>query len=410
MIINQSNLRLNHLQQVGQKLDIYSDNVPDGLSEDQSKMQQKRQKVILEYYRSDLSDWNNWQWQMSHRIQSVEEISELLSFTPSQLKSVSVAAKHFRFSISPYYLSLMNWSTLDSDPISLMSLPNEKELCSGGDPDPSAEMQCNPAGCIVRRYPNRAIIQITNCCASFCRHCQRKRGIGSHDSIISPDELRESIQYIEQHNEIHDVLITGGDALTLTDLQLYDLLLALRKIDHVEIIRLGSRMLVNMPQRITSSLVQILAQFAPIYINTQFNHPLEITTTAITACNALTDNGVILGNQMVLLNGVNNDKYVVQQLNSMLLSARIRPYYIFHPKNVQGTLHFQTSITEGIDILSYLWGNCSGLSIPRYIVSAPNGLGKIEVTPDTLLRKRNGCFNLTTWEGVNVCIPDKYEI
>src|SRR5699024_10041954 len=195
----------------------------------------------------------------------------------------------------------------------------------------------NPAGRIVRRYPNRVIINITNCCASFCRHCQRKRIIGSQDHMISAAELDASIDYIQNHSEIHDVLVTGGDALTLSDAQLQQLLCRIRAIPRVKIIRLGSRMPVNLPKRITEDLVQILKQYAPIYINTQFNHPLEVTPEALNACKLLADSGIVLGNQMVLLRGINNDKYIVQCLNELLLDMRVRPYYIFHAKDVTGT-------------------------------------------------------------------------
>jgi lysine 2,3-aminomutase len=224
--------------------------------------------------------------------------------------------------------------------------------------------------------------------------------------MISSVELNDSINYIQNHPEICDVLITGGDALTLSDSQLDELLFKVRKISHVNVIRIGSRMLVNLPQRITESLIHILKQYAPIYMNTQFNHPMEITPDTVAACRLLADSGIILGNQMVLLKGVNDDKFIIQRLNEQLLNLRVRPYYIFHAKNVRGTMHFQTSITEGIEIVTHLWGNTSGLAVPRYIISAPNGMGKIEITQDTLCKKHNGSFELTTWEGIPISVPD----
>ena len=398
--------RSEQLRQIGQALSHWSEQVPCGLHDAQIEKQKNRKKAILAYLNASEEDWNDWQWQISHRVQTIAPLADLLQLAPEQINSIQKVSAQFRFAISPYYLSLLNWESLENDPIAQMSLPDIRELDKKGVSDPSAEEYTNPAGKIVRRYPNRAIINITNRCASFCRHCQRKRIIGSQDCMLSAEELDDSIDYIQNHSEIHDVLITGGDALTLSDSYLQYLLQRIRKIPHIKIIRLGSRMPVNLPQRITKDLAYILKQYAPIYINTQFNHPLEVTKEAASACNLLADNGIILGNQMVLLKDVNNDKYIVQRLNELLLDMRVRPYYIFHAKDVAGTMHFQTSITEGIDILAHLWGNTSGLAIPRYIVSAPQGMGKIEVTQDTLCKKHNGIFELTTWEGIPVSISD----
>lgn len=398
--------RSEQLHQVGQALNRRSEQVPCGLHTAQIEKRRQQKTAILAYLNASEDDWNNWQWQITHRIQTTESLAKLLQLTSEQINNIETVSAHFRFAISPYYLSLIDWQSPENDPIAKMSLPDIRELDGKGVSDPSAEEYTNPAGRIVRRYPNRVIINITNCCASFCRHCQRKRIIGSHDYMLSAAELDASIDYIQNHTEIHDVLVTGGDALTLSDTQLQQLLCTLREIPHVKIIRLGSRMPVNLPQRITKTLVQILKQYAPIYINTQFNHPLEVTDEVLNACKLLADSGIVLGNQMVLLRGINNDKHVVQCLNELLLGMRVRPYYIFHAKNVTGTMHFQTSITEGIDISAHLWGNTSGLAIPRYIVSAPHGMGKIEITQDTRCKKHNGRFELTTWEGVPVSIPD----
>lgn len=398
--------RSEQLHQIGQEMSSRLERVPCGVQNIQIEKQHQRKMAILAYLNASEEDWNDWQWQIAHRIQTVAPLANLLQLTSEQVNNIKKVSAHFRFAVSPYYLSLLDWKSPENDPIAKMSLPDIRELDIKGVSDPSAEEYTNPAGRIVRRYPNRAIINITNRCASFCRHCQRKRIIGSHDCMLSSTELDDSIDYIRNNSEIHDILITGGDALTLSDFQLQQLLLKIRKIPHVKIIRLGSRMPVNLPQRITKNLIHVLKQYAPIYINTQFNHPLEVTPDAVDACKRLADSGIILGNQMVLLKGINNDRYIVQCLNELLLDIRVRPYYIFHAKNVTGTMHFQTSISEGIDIFVHLWGNTSGLAIPRYIVSAPNGMGKIEVTQDTLCKKHDGIFELTTWEGIPISIPD----
>lgn len=324
--------RSKQLHQIGQDLIHRLEQVPCGLQHSQIEMQHQRKKAILSYLNASEEDWNNWQWQITHRIQTIEALTALLSLTSEQVNEIKTVSEHFRFAISPYYFSLIDWRSPENDPIAKMSLPDIRELEKKGVSDPSAEEYTNPAGRIVRRYPNRVIINITNCCASFCRHCQRKRIIGSQDHMISAAELDASVDYIQNHSEIHDILVTGGDALTLSDAQLQQLLCRIRAIPHVKIIRLGSRMPVNLPKRITEDLVQILKQYAPIYINTQFNHPLEVTPEALNACKLLADSGIVLGNQMVLLRGINNDKYIVQCLNELLLDMRVRPYYIFHAK------------------------------------------------------------------------------
>lgn len=399
-------IRSEQLHHIGQSLNEQINTIQCEIESIRTLKQKQQKEKILYYLNATEDDWNNWEWQMKHRINSVYALKDLLYLTPEQTHDIDAVSSHFRFAISPYYFSLIDPDDINN-PIGLMSIPNIKELSKTGEVDPSAEEITNPTGKIIRRYPNRVIINITNCCASLCRHCQRKRIIGTTDCIISHDDFEASIAYIKENQEINDVLITGGDALTLTDSQLQNMLSELRKIRHIDIIRIGSRTPVNMPQRITTGLINVLKQYAPIYLNTQFNHPLEITPESTLACKLLSDNGIVLGNQMVLLNEVNNNKFTVQLLNKQLLKIRVRPYYIFHPKNIRGTLHFHTSITEGIKILEHLWGNTSGLSIPRFIVSAPNGLGKIEITKDTLLRKENDNYVLTTWEGIPISIPYK---
>lgn len=405
MKTNLSIIRSEQLHKKAQEIEKHLHKIPSGMEQEQIDAVSMRTKKIMEYLAANEDDWNNWNWQLKHRIQNVEQLKELLRLSPKQQNDIQTVAQHYRFAISPYYLSLID-TDAPFNYVGAMSIPSTMELNDCGISDPSAEENTNPAGKVIRRYPNRVIINITNCCASYCRHCQRKRNIDAYEQKITDFELKESLQYIKEHTEIHDVLITGGDSLTLSDQQLEHILFALREIPHVDIIRLGSRMLVNLPQRITSALISVLKKYAPIYLNTQFNHPIEITPTSFMVCECLADAGIILGNQMVLLKGINDDKYTVQKLNQLLLKMRVRPYYIFHAKNVKGAMHFQTPIKKGIEILSYLQGNTSGLAIPKYIISAPEGLGKIPISEDTILRERNGVFELTTWEGRSVCIPN----
>lgn len=358
--------------------------------------------TLLEYFNASIDDWNDFHWQLNNRITKSEQLSDLIHITKEQKHEVDCVAKKYRWAITPYYLSQIRECHI-SDPIFLQSIPQIKELNNIGLEDPMNEKNNNPAGAITRRYPDRAILNLTNCCASFCRHCQRRRNIGECDKNISADILQESIDYIKEHTEIRDVLITGGDPLTLEDNFLDELLSKIRKIRSVEIIRIGTRVLVTLPQRITPNLIKILKKYDPIYINTQFNHPYEITSEASSACEVLANNGLVLGNQMVFLKGINNDSNILQLLNQMLLKHKVRPYYIFHPKEIIGTNHFAISIEEGLKIYEKLRGFTSGLAIPIYVLNAPNGMGKIPLNTQMLELNSNENENIfKTWEGKKI--------
>jgi len=359
---------------------------------------------ILNYFNAKEGDWSNWHWQLKNRLHSSEQLKQLFNLSTETCTEIDAVAKKYRWSVTPYYLSqIREFNT--NDPIYLQSIPQTAEMSTYGLKDPMNELNSNPAGSITRRYPDRVIINITNCCPTFCRHCQRRRNIGEQDTCISSESLHESIEFIRNNPEIRDVLITGGDPLTLPDNYIENVLKSLREIPSVEIIRIGTRTPVTLPQRITQELASMLKKYAPVYLNTQFNHPLEITPEAREACKILADNGIVLGNQMVFLKNINNDYYMVQLLNQLLLLNRVRPYYIFHPKKVIGTQHFSISLQEGIKIFEHLRGNTSGLAIPTYIVNADKGLGKIPLTGNSLLNKNeNNQLVLTTWEGKDMIV------
>lgn len=361
-------------------------------------------ETLLKYFSASINDWNDYHWQLNNRITKPEQLYDLIQITKKQQHEIECVMKKYRWAITPYYLSQIRECSI-KDPIFLQSIPRIEELNESGSEDPMNEKFNNPAGAITRRYPDRVILNVTNCCASFCRHCQRRRNIGECDNFISTDVLQESIDYIKQHTEIRDVLITGGDPLTLEDEYIDSLLSRIKNISSVEIIRLGTRVLVTLPQRITPNLVNILKKYDSIYINTQFNHPYEITPEASIACKTLANNGLILGNQMVFLKHINNDPNILQLLNQMLLINKIKPYYIFHPKNICGTNHFTISIEEGINIYNKLRGNTSGLAIPTYILNAPNGKGKISLNTQILeLKDSENNVTLTTWEKNKIII------
>ncbi len=352
---------------------------------------------ILKYFNASENEWNDWRWQMSHRINDTEILKELFALDAARCKEVQTIGIRYRWSVSPYYAALMD--ILDpKDPIMLQSIPSIKELDDTGSADPMAEEYTSPASCITRRYPDRLIINATNQCAMYCRHCQRRRNIGEVDRHREHLALAEALDYIRENKEIRDVLITGGDALLLSDKKIDWLLGELDKIKHVEIKRIGTRVPVTLPQRITPELCKVLKKHPPIYINTQFNHPREITLESKKACDMLVEAGVVLGNQAVLLKGINNNPHVMKKLNQELLKIRVRPYYIFHAKPVKGTRHFITSVDEGLEIMEQLRGYTSGLAVPTYIINAPNGRGKTPVLPQYVIAKDHNKILLKTWE------------
>jgi glutamate 2,3-aminomutase len=371
--------------------------IPRGTASEQEEKIKKQKQKILSLFQASEEQWNDWKWQFSHRICDVSFLSKIIKLSEVEMQNIKKVEEKYRWSISPYYAALIDEELMN--PVKLQAIPNILELQEEGEVDPMSEEFTNPAGSITRRYPDRLIINVTNMCPMYCRHCQRRRNIGSVDCHTSKKELKQSIDYIRNNPEIRDVLVTGGDPLTLSDDTLDWLLGELHRIPTVEYVRLGTRVLVTMPQRITERLLDILKKYPPLFINTQFNHPLEITKEAKEACEKLVNTGIPLGNQAVLLNGINNDKYVMRLLNQELLKCRVRPYYIFHAKKVMGTTHFNTSVDDGIEIMEYLRGYTSGMAIPTYIINAPDGNGKTPILPQYLISRGKDYIKIRTWEG-----------
>jgi len=368
---------------------------------------EKQKAKLLTLLDGTEADWNDWKWQMRKRIDNAETLAQILDLSETDRAHLAEISETYRFAITPYYLALIDPAD-PHDPIRALSIPTEQEMeDESGENDPMGEEFTNPAGIITRRYPDRLILNVTNACAMYCRHCQRRRRIGDTDLDVTRAALEESLQYIRDNPEIRDVLITGGDALAIGNAQIAYILSGLRAIPSVEIIRLGTRTLVTMPMRFDDELLSILEANHPVYLNTHFNHPKEVTPQAIEACGRLSKAGVPLGNQMVLLRGINNDKHVVKCLNHELCKARVRPYYIFHAKNVRGTRHFCTTIDEGLEIMAYLRGRTSGMAIPTYIFNAPGGLGKIPLLPETIVGRTEDTITLKTWEGKLIEYPNK---
>lgn len=398
-ITNSREISLKRAEELKSRIDDYltvKETISVGLNR-QNQIEEKKY-ALLKLLNATEENWNDWKWQLSNRISDPDLLSKVIKLEEKEIEAIKKVGDEFRWSISPYYASLID-DTDKFDPIKLMSTPSALEiLTQKGDPDPMAEEFTNPAGSITRRYPDRLIINVTNECAMYCRHCQRRRNIGTEDNHTSREALQESIDYIRNNPEIRDVLVTGGDPLTLSDNMLDWLLGELHAIPSVDYIRLGTRTLVTMPQRITENLLNILKKYPPIFINTHFNHPSEITKESKEACEKLANIGVPLGNQAVLLNEINNDKFVMRLLNHELLKCRVRPYYIFHAKHVVGTTHFNTSVDDGLEIMEYLRGYTSGMAIPTYIINAPNGKGKTPILPEYLISRGKNYIKIRTWE------------
>lgn len=320
-----------------------------------------------------------WQQLVRDSVHTVDQLVEKFGIDRTVAESLN---EFFQVRINPYYLGLIREP---GDPIWLQCVPDIRELNDfDADDDPLNEDAMSPVPNITHRYPDRALFLTTSQCGLYCRFCTRKRKVGDQDKI-SMKGLEAAFNYLEQHTEIRDVILSGGDPLMLTDVMLEKILKRLRTIPHIEIIRLGTKMPCVLPQRITPKLVEMLKKYHPIYVNTHFNHPWEITPESSKACEMLSNAGCPVGNQMVLMKGVNDDPLVVRELMQKLLKIRVRPYYIYMADQTKGTHHFRTSIAKGLEIIEKLRGWTSGLAVPHFVIDAPGGGGKIPLIPNYVL-------------------------
>ncbi len=341
-------------------------------------------------------DWNNWIWQQQKRIKSMDQLEKVINVTAEERNAFAQSHEMFNMGITPYYASLIDKDDPNC-PIRLQSVPNKGELFIHPSEmeDPLGEEANMPVPGITHRYPDRVLFYTTHNCPVYCRHCTRKRKVSDPSSAAQTAQLEAGLKYIEEHKEIRDVVISGGDPLSNSDERLEYILSRLRAIEHVEVFRLGTRNLVTLPQRITDSFVQMLRKYHPVFIHTHFNHPKECTKEAFDACARLADAGCIINNQMVLLKGINDKAEIVKELNHKLLMMRVRPYYIFQCDQSQGISHFRTPIETGLEIIKKLRGWTSGMAVPHFVVDAPGGGGKIPLLPlDYYLVGREG----KTWK------------
>lgn len=336
-------------------------------------------------------EWNDWKWQLRNRITTVESLSEWINLTADEREAIKATQAYFRWQITPYYASLMDPDNPEC-PIRKQVVPKMDEMSDDLDLDaldPLEELAHSPVKNVIHNYNDRVAFCVAAECAVYCRYCLRKRMVGDSEYAMNKAELQEGIDYIAKTPQIRDVLLTGGDPLILSDSNLEWIISRLRAIPHVEIIRIGSRLPVLNPMRITDDLCEIISKYHPIWVNTHYNHAKELTAEAAKACDKITRAGAPLGNQTVLLKGVNNSSETLRELFNGLIKMRVRPYYLYQAQLIGGTRHFRTTIEEGQQIMRELRGTTSGFAIPTYVLDTPHG--KVPLTPDGYV-ERDGDF------------------
>lgn len=346
-------------------------------------------------------EWHDYRWQLRHRLRSTEDFAGVLHLDDTQRADLDACMGRFRVSVTPYYASLM-----DPDdprcPVRMQGVPSPSELVVRAEDvmDAVSEDVDSPTPRITHRYPDRVLFVVTEMCSMYCRHCTRRRVVGQTEAMVRRVEIDNAIRYIERSPEVRDVLLSGGDPLVLSDRHLEDIVQRIHAIPHVEIIRIGTRAPVVFPQRITPELVAMLKKYQPLYINTQFNHPKEFTPESKRACDMLADGGFPLGNQTVLMRGINDCAAVMMKLVRELVACRVKPYYYYQCDLAEGTAHFRTSVAKGIEIYESLRGHTTGFAVPTYIIDALGGGGKMPVFPNYIISQAPGQILLRNYEGV----------
>lgn len=365
--------------------------------EDKAKSTRIRNGFFADVRRED---WCEWKWQFRNRITTVEKLSRLIPLSKEEQTQLKLVSARYPFSITPYYLSLIDLSDPD-DPIRKQAVPSFREitLSSKGFEDPLAEKRDSVVPGLVHRYPDRVLMVLTDICPVLCRHCTRKREWRNGGWVRTPSEIKAMLEYIQKHKEIRDVIISGGDPLSLSTSRLESVIAGLRQIEHVEIIRIGTRFPVVLPQRIDNELCDMLSKYGPIWLNTQFNHPNEITPESAAACERLLRAGVPVSNQSVLLKGVNDSVDTQLKLCHGLLKIRVRPYYLFQCDEVKGVEHLRTPVETGIMIIEKMRGHTSGLAVPTFVIDLPDGGGKVPLQPNYLIAQTENELVIRNYQG-----------
>ena len=371
----------------------------------------RTRKFRKQYYQtvSDLK-WNDYKWQIANRISTLKELTTFLSLKDEEIKAMDIESTHCPFAITPYYLSIIDLEDKESA-IRKTMVPsiNELVVSEGESEDPLSEEETSPIPSIVHRYPDRVLFLTTAFCSCYCRYCTRSHMVDGHTQSLK-EHWEDGFKYIREHKEIRDVIISGGDPLTLSDNEIDYLLSNIYSIEHVEMVRIGTKVPMVLPQRITDNLINIFRKYRPLYLSIHATHPDEITIESSIAINKIADSGVVMGSQTVLLKGVNDNEVIMRELMHKLLKVRIRPYYLYQCDPIIGSKHFRTSVERGKEIIHSLRGYTSGYAIPQYVIDAPKGGGKIPILPKYFKDRDENNIYLYNYEGKEYAYPDKKRI
>lgn len=347
------------------------------------------------------SDWNSWQWQLKNRVLSLSQLQKLMpALTPEEYAGTKLANTRLALAITPYFFNLIDVAD-ENCPIRRQVVPRIEETRTAPWEmrDPCGEDSHSPVPGLVHRYPDRVLFLVTDRCASYCRYCTRSRLVSNASGYDFHPEFARQIEYVRTHTEIRDVLLSGGDPLLFSDEKLEHLLRELRAIKHVEFLRIGSRIPIFLPQRITPQLCEMLRRYHPLFVSVHSNHPRELTTEVREALGRLADAGIPLGNQSVLLKDVNDDATVMRALMHKLLMCRVKPYYVYQCDLISGSAHLRTSVAKGLEIMETLRGHTTGYAVPQYVIDAPGGGGKVPVNPEYVLSRAAGRVVIRNFEG-----------
>lgn len=383
----------------------------DALNEQQEKIElpwkrpkipltEKEVRVLDLFSDATAEDWEDWKWQIRNRIRTLDVLKKFVDLTDEESEGITESPDKLTMSIPPYFAALMDPKD-PKCPIRLQSIPLKYEMETAPEEmlDPCGEDSHSPVHGLVHRYPDRVLFLVNEMCAMYCRYCTRSRMVGDGDRTLSMDTYNEAFDYIRTHKEVRDVLISGGDPLTLSDKILEHIIKTLKEIPHVEFIRIGTRIPCTLPQRVTPELCAMLKKYSPIWMSVHYNHPDEITDRVIAACNMIADHGIPMGSQTVLLKGINDDPAVMKKLMHELLKIRVRPYYIYQCDPIKGSKHFRTPVSTGINIIENLRGHTTGYAVPTLVIDGPGGGGKIPISPDYIVSHKDGKYVLRNFAG-----------
>lgn len=356
---------------------------------------------VLNFFKGATAlDWEDWRWQVRNRIRTKEILAKIVHLTPEEERGVDGCKDKLTMSIPPYFASLIDPE--DSGcPIRLQSVPQGDELVKSEHEldDPCGEDKNSPVHGLVHRYPDRVLFLVNEMCAMYCRYCTRSRMVGDGQHTIRPSTYEHAYDYIRSNRKIRDVLISGGDPLTLGDHMLEDIIKNIKAIAHVEFVRIGTRIPVTLPQRITPELMVMFKKYSPLWMSIHFNHPREITKRVKLACDMIADNGIPMGSQTVLLKGVNDKPHIMRKLMQELLKIRVRPYYIYQCDPISGSRHFRTPVSVGINIIEKLRGHTTGYAVPAFVIDGPGGGGKIPINPNYIISREKDHYVLRNYAG-----------